>query len=435
MKKRTRGFCLVVVIVLLITNVFMQSSLSSASSIYTKEAVKKEIKKIKTTVSSLEKKDKAQKKGTTAISGEIVSTNPFIVKQSMWGATSYYWVNSSSNLNMLLGNASGYVKVSGKYKTYNNITCSVVTAKKIDTSISSKLASNKEKLKKLNNALKDKPTLEESTITLSVGTKYKLLYNWLYGGNYNKVKWKSSNKNIVSVDSVGNITVKKKGKATITVTATASGKSSKCTVTAVDPIKKIKFSADKYTFYLDDVNKEKLAYITITPADANEMVTVTSSNPDVVEIREVYSDAISFYTCGVGTSEITIKTKSGVKATCTVEVLQTKITPVTSIILEEKAYTFVYTKYNTNIEWIPFVSEPSDTTEVVYATSSNDIDVAIYEVYTDGIKLLIKGTGNATITLKSSTGFTTSFTVSVIADENNETDVNIYSDLEDDFEE
>ena len=81
-----------------------------------------------------------------------------------------------------------------------------------------------------------KLTLSSSQLEFSVGQQGKKLTvtSGLSAGE--TATWKSSNTAIVTVDASGNITVKGKGKATIT--ATAGSKQGICDVTVIDPLRK-----------------------------------------------------------------------------------------------------------------------------------------------------------------------------------------------------
>ena len=74
--------------------------------------------------------------------------------------------------------------------------------------------------------------LNKKKVTLTVGKSYKLKATVSPKKANKKVKWKSSNKKVVSVTSKGKITAKKVGKAAITCTSKANKKiKAKCTVT------------------------------------------------------------------------------------------------------------------------------------------------------------------------------------------------------------
>ena len=73
-----------------------------------------------------------------------------------------------------------------------------------------------------------KPKLSKKQATLLKGKTLTLKMKGISG----KVKWKSSDKKVASVNSKGKVTAKKKGKATIT--AKVNGKSYKCKITVVN---------------------------------------------------------------------------------------------------------------------------------------------------------------------------------------------------------
>ena len=73
------------------------------------------------------------------------------------------------------------------------------------------------------------PKMSKSKLTLTKGETEALKLN----GTDQKITWKSSNKNIASVDKNGKITAKKKG--TVTITATVLKKKYTCKVTVKNP--------------------------------------------------------------------------------------------------------------------------------------------------------------------------------------------------------
>ena len=93
------------------------------------------------------------------------------------------------------------------------------------------------------------PTIKLNKKTASIAVGKKLNLKATVGGASSQVKWKSSNKKCASVNASGKVTAKKTGK--VTITATANGKTAKCTVT----VKKLsKDQATKALFnYVDRV--------------------------------------------------------------------------------------------------------------------------------------------------------------------------------------
>ena len=79
-----------------------------------------------------------------------------------------------------------------------------------------------------------KVSLNKKKITIHVGSSYKLKLN-----GSKAVSWKSSKKSVATVNSKGKVTAKKKGKATITCTA-SNGKKYKCKITVKNHIYDVK---------------------------------------------------------------------------------------------------------------------------------------------------------------------------------------------------
>ena len=104
-------------------------------------------------------------------------------------------------------------------------------------------------------AAKSSIELKETKITLTEGKTVKLKAT--VKGKKNKITWKSSKPKVASVDSKGNITAKKAGKAVIR--AKANGKTAKCTVI----VKK----ADYRDLYLELLEQERIyaGDIKVTP--------------------------------------------------------------------------------------------------------------------------------------------------------------------------
>ena len=115
------------------------------------------------------------------------------------GNPAYYWINNSDNLTRILTTASGYVKLTGKYKEYEGHTCAVGKAVKVSnksSTIQKKIDKKTESLRVYKNALKEKVVFTEKSTSITVGSKKTLKWYWEYSGKYNTKKWKSSILNI-----------------------------------------------------------------------------------------------------------------------------------------------------------------------------------------------------------------------------------------------
>ena len=140
------------------------------------------------------------------------------------------------------------------------------------------------------------------------------------------VTWTSSDKAIATVDGSGNVQGLKAGTATIT--ATAEGKSGKCTVTVKEKTVSVtEVSLDRTELTLTEGSSENLT-ATVKPDNAtNKKVTWKSDKTDIASVDE--SGKVTALKAGEAT--ITVTTEDGGKnATCKVTV-KSKNVPVTGV--------------------------------------------------------------------------------------------------------
>ena len=152
---------------------------------------KKEVTTAKKKWESEKKKYKSQTKGTTAIYGDIISSNPCIIYSYSLTGGSYYWVENSKNLDSLISSAGGYLKLSGKYKNYNGITCAVGRAVKVTANPEKYKRTYDEKVKKLDKlkkAIKNYAKFDKKEKTIYLNKKIKIYYWWKYPEDYNNKK-------------------------------------------------------------------------------------------------------------------------------------------------------------------------------------------------------------------------------------------------------
>lgn len=198
-------------------------------------ALKKQVKSLEKKVAAAKKKEKKETKGTVLIMGKIISWSPFIVQDGFLKRGSYFWVEKSENMTRLITQTLGDVKLTGKYRTYNGITCEVCRAVKTSSKSAGykkQLAKKKKQLRDYQNSLKEQIVLKETN--LGVGKKGKVNSSWKYSGKYNKVTWKTSDSKVVKIDSHGKMTGIKQGRAVVTAVCSLSKKKSKCTVIVRD---------------------------------------------------------------------------------------------------------------------------------------------------------------------------------------------------------
>ncbi|MCI8377958.1 MAG: hypothetical protein HFH72_05475 [Lachnospiraceae bacterium] len=153
-------------------------------------------------------------------------------------------------MSRLITSTFGYIKLTGKYKTYNGYTCAVGKAVKVSSQsgvIQKKIDKKETILKKYKGMLNDRVVFykselsDDSAFVIQVGVKERLPWIWnakVVGldynyEKYNSVKWKSSNPEIVSVNSKGEVTAKKEGTVTISATCALSKITTKLSVVVV----------------------------------------------------------------------------------------------------------------------------------------------------------------------------------------------------------
>ena len=173
-------------------------------------------------------------------------------------------------------------------------------------------------------------TLNYSEITLHSGDKETLIatVNPVDADNKN-VTWSSSNPKIVSVSSTtGEITATGSGVATITVKTDENSYTAECIVTVTKPVSSLAFDSTEY-----EVNVGNKLQLTpkILPEGADpEKFTWSSSDPEMATVSE--SGLVTGI--GHGKTVITVISKYGAKASCTINSIDPEklVVPVTSIV-------------------------------------------------------------------------------------------------------
>ena len=235
-------------------------------------------------------------------------------------------------------------------------------------------------------------TLNYSEITLKSGDKETLIatINPVDANNQN-VTWTSSDPDIVSVSSTtGEITATGSGVATITVKTVENSYTAECIVTVTKPVSSLSFDSTSY-----DVNVGETLQLTpvILPEGADpEQFKWSSSDPTMATV-----DQNGLVTgIGHGQTEITVISKFGVTASCTVNSIDPEklIVHVTSVTNDSQYYSiFVGEVIKLNLTVLP----ENATNKALTIESSDPSCVSINDTEITGLSA-----GVITLTVKSS---------------------------------
>ena len=157
-----------------------------------------------------------------------------------------------------------------------------------------------------------KITLNKTSVTLNRGAKNRTfqLKKAIKNKNatYKAVAWKTSNKNVATVDNNGKVTVLKKGTVTITAKAKdGSNKSAKCKIIVKQLVTKLSYNSKKQAKEVYRNKTIKFA-VTVVPSNANNKgLTYSSSNKKVATVN---SKGV-IKGIKAGTVTITAKAKDG----------------------------------------------------------------------------------------------------------------------------
>ena len=233
--------------------------------------------------------------------------------------------------------------------------------------------------------------LNKSSLSLTLGLEERLVATISPEDATNKnVTWKSSNSNVVTVDSNGNISAIKVGTATITVITEDGGKTASCTVT-VTPIAVTSISLDQTSLSMTEGETYTLA-ATVSPSNATDKtVTWSSSNSSVASVSS--SGVVTAIKAGT----TTITARAGSKtATCSI-IVKAPTIPVTSITLNKSSLSLTVG----DTEYLSASILPSNATDKSLFWSSDDTEVAT--VSNLGLVTAI-APGSATITVTTCDG-------------------------------
>lgn len=229
-------------------------------------------------------------------------------------------------------------------------------------------------------------TINKTSLTIKEKSTEKLSITYSPSNATNKkITWKSSNPNIVSVDSEGNITAIKTGSATITAISDDGGYVVTCKVTVQAISKKVtSVSLDKKEVTLETGENVTLK-VTINPSYAeNKNVTWTSSNEAVASAEGGKIIAIS-----PGTAEIKVISEDGNKeAICKVTVTSPPLEGISFAQVEQTLYV------GDEISLIPILSPTTSVLEEPIWTSSDEI---VATVENGLIRAFTEGTTTITV--------------------------------------
>lgn len=165
--------------------------------------------------------------------------------------------------------------------------------------------------------------LEQTEQTLKLGDKLQLQASLLPSNASDKIKYKTSDEEIATVSSKG--LIKTVGIGTAIITAyTTNGLKATCKIIVNNPVTNISFYKDNLTFGGYEYAE---LHISVSPEEYKDTFTVTSSNPNVLEFKELIEDPNNYGNLlldlkvnSVGSANITIESSSGTKASCTLTV-------------------------------------------------------------------------------------------------------------------
>lgn len=237
-------------------------------------------------------------------------------------------------------------------------------------------------------------SLNQTSLTLEKGKSSTLTATVSPSNASQEVSWSSSIPYIATV-SEGKVTAILPGSATITV-KTSNGKTATCLV-KVTPPEATSVQLDHSSITLG-MESDCVLTATVSPSDASQEVTWSSSNPSVAQVQD--GTVVPF---SPGTAIITVKTTNGKTASCVVTVPipePSSISLSRSTLSLEKGKSFTITAA---------ISPTGSSQKVVWSTT--DFEVA---TVSDG-KVTAKNIGTAVITAETSNYLKSSCIVTVTA--------------------
>lgn len=210
--------------------------------------------------------------------------------------------------------------------------------------------------------------------------------------------WTSSNPNVATVSSSGNVTAVSTGVATITATTTdGSNLTAKSSVTVTNPVISVSLNKQEASLYIGQTTT-LIPYCVPENAD-NTNITWASSNETTAVVQNGVVTAKALGTAVISATSVTGKT-----AKCTVNVVPT---PAAGIILNVTTLAMtVEEQFN-----LTATVKPDDTTNKTVKWTSNNVNVVA--VSSDG-KVTAKKSGTAIITVRTTDGSSLSATCTIV---------------------
>ena len=181
------------------------------------------------------------------------------------------------------------------------------------------------------------------SLVMKKGKTMKLKYSIVVSKNkkkYKKVKWKSSNKKVVSVSKKGKITAKKNGTAYITVYSKKNKKiKDRVKIRVWTPVSSVKFGSTVYV----RKDKQKKLSVTVKPSTAsNKKLTWVSSDTSIATVSQ--NGTVTGKQKGTVTIRAT--SKDGTKKTGTVKVKIIELNRSDAVFIAHRGYS-AYAPENT----------------------------------------------------------------------------------------
>ena len=330
--------------------------------------------------------------------GESLTIEEITNKGTYANADNLKWSSSDSNVVAVVKQSSNKAKLTAKGKG-----TAAVTLKLYNGTTANCTVTVMEEPSKV--------TLKNTDIVLGKGETY-IISETTNNGSYansDNLKWSSSNSKIVTVNKQsGNkakITAKGSGTAKITVKL-YNGKTASCKVTVKTAPSSV--SLNKTSITLGVGEDYTLYELTNKGTYANEdNLKWSSSNSKVAVVEKMSKNKAKITAKGEGTATITVKTYNGKTASCKVTV---KAAP--------KSVKLSTTYKKLNLDAVFVISETTDSGSYANRknlkwSSSNNKVVEVKQISSNKAKLIAKGVGSATITLKLYNGLSASCKITV----------------------